>query len=401
MSEPAVPPLPDLVCVCAGEGGTVQHANDAFLALTGATRESLAAGDLARSPLLVPDWVADGEAPDTFAWRHGFFRPFVTDYQRPDGSRAELLVTGAVTTRAPYRWVGCLVDLTALGRTLGRTAREVAGVQPHPSGEPGIVTDPVEPLMVLTPRGESARAAAPPPVRGALAAVLDASPTGAVLLADSGALVHVTPRLSALLGMPPARWSADGWRSLVHPEDRSRLDECLAALVAGRAGSEADAVRWRDARGGWRTLEVIGTRVAHGDELHFALHLHDREPERRAAREAVRAAMARRALLDAWPDTAAILFDAEYRCLTADGGALATLLAASGAAHVGLLGERLRAQLQSARDGLDAEWTTPFGGSTQVVACRACALRDVAGAVSGILLAVRVESAGGVGRASA
>ncbi len=379
-----------IVGICAGEEHRILSANDEFLRLTGYTREELDAGTLDYTRLTPPEWAEASEAASAFTWRHGYCRPYLKEYQRADGTRIEVLVTGALTDRGPRRWVAYVVDMSTLASTLGQAARSSVGAKAHPARD---TTAPSadSPVSIVAARNaltELAPPASAPSVRHALIATLDASPTGAMLLAASGGLVHATPRLCALLGTAPTRWTADAWRTLVHPDDRVRLDEALTRLIGGEATAEADSLRWRDGRGGWRTLEAMGARVMHGDELHFVLHMHDREPERRAGREAVRALMTRRALLEAWPDTAAILFDADLRCLTADGSAVPAILAASGTEHVGVLGERLRTWLQAAREGMEQSWTVPASDGRELH-CRACALRDTAGGVSGILLAVR------------
>ncbi|MFT3770002.1 MAG: PAS domain S-box protein [Minicystis sp.] len=88
--------------------GPVLEANDAFLRLTGYTREQLAEGRIHWREMTPPAWHRQAEA----AARPGSFGPIEKEYQRPDGQRVPLLVGGSIMPGEPGTTLVFAVDLS-------------------------------------------------------------------------------------------------------------------------------------------------------------------------------------------------------------------------------------------------------------------------------------------------
>ena len=94
----------------------VHDANDAFLDITGYTREDVEAGRVTRELITPPEWMdADADAHRQLK-RTGAFRPYEKEYVHRDGHRVPVLVGAAVISHHPLRWVTYVVDLTARQR---------------------------------------------------------------------------------------------------------------------------------------------------------------------------------------------------------------------------------------------------------------------------------------------
>jgi PAS domain S-box-containing protein len=104
-------------------------ANDAFLAITGRTREDLAAGRISYPAITAPEWA--GRDRDAFEQllAKGAFQPYEKEYLHRDGHRVPVLVGGAVVGSDPLRWVTFVVDLTARQRAEQERAELLAREQ--------------------------------------------------------------------------------------------------------------------------------------------------------------------------------------------------------------------------------------------------------------------------------
>ena len=75
-------------------GGTLVDANDAFLRMTGWTREDLASRALTWRRMTPPEWTAESERQlERFA-ATGRVGPYEKEYLRKDGSRRWMLFAG-------------------------------------------------------------------------------------------------------------------------------------------------------------------------------------------------------------------------------------------------------------------------------------------------------------------
>ena len=104
------------LAVVSSDGQQIFEANDAFLDLTGYTREDLAAGRIIRDQFIP----AESAAADRDSWeqlqRTGACRPYEKEYVHRDGHRVPVLVAAAVTDLERRRWSGFALDLTARQR---------------------------------------------------------------------------------------------------------------------------------------------------------------------------------------------------------------------------------------------------------------------------------------------
>ncbi|HEY1942296.1 MAG TPA: AAA family ATPase [Roseiarcus sp.] len=100
--------------------GRILEANDAFLRMIGYEREDLGAGRLSWRTLTPPNWLDRHERE----WipelrRTGIVRPYEKEYFRKDGSRAPVLVGGAIFEEGGEEGVAFVLDLTERNRAAG------------------------------------------------------------------------------------------------------------------------------------------------------------------------------------------------------------------------------------------------------------------------------------------
>jgi formate hydrogenlyase transcriptional activator len=112
-------PLPTgsrMTGVVYGESGRIPEANDAFLEITGYTREDLNQGRLLWADLTPPEYLAMDELAHEEAVRFGASKPFEKELIRKDGTRVPVLMTTAVRQLSPFRWIAFVHDLRARNR---------------------------------------------------------------------------------------------------------------------------------------------------------------------------------------------------------------------------------------------------------------------------------------------
>ncbi len=112
--RPRLQTLP-LETVIAGmvsaEAGRVPEANEAFLEITGYSREDFQDGRLNWSDLTPPEYFALDELAHDERLRYGACTPFEKELIRNDGTRVPVLVTNAQLEFSPYRWISFIQDL--------------------------------------------------------------------------------------------------------------------------------------------------------------------------------------------------------------------------------------------------------------------------------------------------
>jgi PAS domain S-box-containing protein len=102
----------NVVGVTVSDHDRVLEANDAWLRITGHTRAQQERGQLSWRAMTPPEWVsADDHAMEQLA-TEGWVEPYEKEYQRPDGSRVPVLISGVRLDSDPLRVVAIIIDLT-------------------------------------------------------------------------------------------------------------------------------------------------------------------------------------------------------------------------------------------------------------------------------------------------
>jgi len=375
--------------VCIGEGTRLVSVNDAFERISGCTRDALLHGAVDAALLLPTEWHGEDDTAARFAHRHGYSRPYLRQLRRPDGSQVDIIIINAIAATSPLCWVCCVVDVSALAHDLGTAARASLGLPPRERR--GL--DATSRIVAESPTVAAPVAATMPALRPMLAAVLDGSPTGALLLNASAEAVHATPAACTVLGQSMAQLVGLRWRDLVHPADLTLLDARLLVLLGGQ---RADAVppltmRWRHARGVWHEIDVQPVLIPDAPDCLAVLHLHDRTPVLLAERSAQQSDAVRRAVIAQAPGHAVVHFDLALRCISAEGEGLETLCAAAGVPEAGQLSRAWGLRLGTVREGYDDAWTV-MAPDVPTLYCTGTAMRDSRGVMTGVLLVARMDS---------
>ena len=118
----------------------------------------------------------------------------------------------------------------------------------------------------------------------------DAAPIGKSMTAPDGRLLRVNPELCRMLGYSADELATMSWMALTHPDDVAESRECVRALLAGEAESWAMDKRYiaRDGRFVWTHVTTVLQRDVAGAPLYFLTHILDIN-EQVGAREALRA----------------------------------------------------------------------------------------------------------------
>jgi len=113
-SRARIRPIPSqstITGVVSGEFDRIPEANDAFLELTGYTREDLLGGALHWPDLTPPEYIPLDEVAHEEGLRFGACTPFEKELIRKDGTRIPVLITTAVLKLSPFRWITFVQDL--------------------------------------------------------------------------------------------------------------------------------------------------------------------------------------------------------------------------------------------------------------------------------------------------
>ncbi|HEX2080714.1 MAG TPA: PAS domain S-box protein [Longimicrobium sp.] len=110
----------------------------------------------------------------------------------------------------------------------------------------------------------------------------------AILDPQTGRMLYQSPSMERILGYPPEEMEGISAFDLIHPDDRERVLEVLAATVAAPGTTGHAEYRYRHRDGGWRLLETFG-RTLSPDSGEQGIVLNTRDvTERRAAEDALR-----------------------------------------------------------------------------------------------------------------
>jgi formate hydrogenlyase transcriptional activator len=124
-----LPRQPTIAGVVAGEFDQVPEVNDAFLEMTGYTREDLQAGRLLWSDLTPPEYAPQDELAHEEGLRFGACTPYEKELIRKDGTRIPVIVITSVLKLSPFRWITFVQDLRERHRLESMEEHE------NPSGE--------------------------------------------------------------------------------------------------------------------------------------------------------------------------------------------------------------------------------------------------------------------------
>jgi len=102
--------------VVFGAFDSIPEANDTFLELVGYSREDLLAGRLVWPDLTPKEYATLDEFAHEEGLRFGACTPFEKELIRKDGARVPVLVTTAVVTLSPFRWITFVNDLRERNR---------------------------------------------------------------------------------------------------------------------------------------------------------------------------------------------------------------------------------------------------------------------------------------------
>ena len=101
-----------VVGIVSGEFDRMTEVSDAFLRMVGYSRKELTAGHLHWPDLTPPEYSPLDDRAHDEDLMHGACTPFEKEYFRKDGSRVPVLVTSAVLSLSPFRWIPFVQDLT-------------------------------------------------------------------------------------------------------------------------------------------------------------------------------------------------------------------------------------------------------------------------------------------------
>jgi len=108
---PAAPVEPAIVGVVSGEFDRIPEANDVFLELVGHSRAELLAGRIEWSSLTPKKYQALDELAHDEAVHFGASALVRKELIRKDGTTVPVLVTTAIVSLIPFRWVAFVTDL--------------------------------------------------------------------------------------------------------------------------------------------------------------------------------------------------------------------------------------------------------------------------------------------------
>jgi PAS domain S-box-containing protein len=102
----------NVVGVTVSDRERVLEANDAWLAMTGHTREELESGELSWRAMTPPEWLAGDDRVIERVLRQGWVEPYEKEYVHADGRRVPVLISGVRLDAEPLRIVALVIDLT-------------------------------------------------------------------------------------------------------------------------------------------------------------------------------------------------------------------------------------------------------------------------------------------------
>ncbi|RYF37237.1 MAG: PAS domain S-box protein, partial [Cytophagaceae bacterium] len=108
------------------------------------------------------------------------------------------------------------------------------------------------------------------------------------LLREDGTILYINPAVTRVLGFEPQELIGTNAFDLVHPQDRTRLQQELAELLAqGGVEGEVSAYRCRDTHGRWRWFKSTGSLLDYQTQPR-AIIVHSRDiTEQEESRQAL------------------------------------------------------------------------------------------------------------------
>ena len=192
--------------------GQITEANDAFLAMSGFSREDEKAGRLRCDEMTPPEWTSVSlRAIEEFK-ATGRTMPYEKEFFRKDGSRWWALL--AAKQLSEHDGVEYVIDITERKRT-EQSLRE-----------------------------SEAR----------FRAVAEASPALTWQVDALGNNVYVNQRFVDMMGVPADKLMRTGWRSVIHPDDALGYVAAFERALRDRSRFQ-QRVRAKTAKGEWRWLE--------------------------------------------------------------------------------------------------------------------------------------------------
>jgi PAS domain S-box-containing protein len=224
--------------------GKVIDANDAFLTLSGVSRENVGGGIVRWDKLIGPDAAARHGVPSGSPIGRWDTARFEADCIRADGSRVPTLFGVARVEEGCDDAVCFTLDLTGLRRAERERDRLLAAEQ-------------------------AARAEAEASERR-YRILTHAIPQIVWMAGPDGEAYYFNPRWSVYSGLDKARSQGLGWQSALHPDDVQRFRVIWAKALEARQGLTID-LRLRGANGTyrWHLLRVICTGSGESRDLRW------------------------------------------------------------------------------------------------------------------------------------
>jgi PAS domain S-box-containing protein len=100
----------NVVGVTLSDAERVLEANDAWLRMTGHTRDELEAGEISWRAMTPPEWTEGDDRVLERLVREGWVEPYEKEYVRPDGVRVPVLISGVRVDSDPLKIVALIID---------------------------------------------------------------------------------------------------------------------------------------------------------------------------------------------------------------------------------------------------------------------------------------------------
>lgn len=101
-----------IIGIVVADEARILDANDAFLSITGYTRDDLDAGRVPRETMTPPEYVALDDASLHMLLTEGELRPYEKEILRRGGGRVPVLTGAALVSRDPLTWMSFVLDIT-------------------------------------------------------------------------------------------------------------------------------------------------------------------------------------------------------------------------------------------------------------------------------------------------
>jgi PAS domain S-box-containing protein len=102
----------NVVGVTISDAERVLESNDAWLRMTGHTRAELEAGEISWRAMTPPEYASGDDRVLEQLAADGWVEPYEKEYERPDGTRVPVLISGVRLDSDPLRIVALVIDLT-------------------------------------------------------------------------------------------------------------------------------------------------------------------------------------------------------------------------------------------------------------------------------------------------